>query len=59
MIIEIIAVTLLVFLITRELAGAANSEGAQRVASFLIVPTIPMLILFIVLVILRAIEIAS
>jgi hypothetical protein len=59
LIIEIIAVTLLIFLITRELAGVANSEGAQRVASFLIVPIIPMLILFIVLVVLKAIEIAS
>jgi hypothetical protein len=56
---EIVATTLFVFLITKELAGAMDSKRAQRIAKFLIVPIIPLLILFVIIVVLRAIEIAS
>lgn len=50
MILEITTITLLVFLVTKELAGVSESESAQRLASFLAVPIIPLLILFVLMI---------
>ena len=55
----IIIITLLVLLATKELAGASDSEPAQRIGSFLTVPIIPLLILFVLVVALRVTEIIS
>ena len=59
MIIGITLITLAVLLATKELAGASDSEPAQRIARFLTVPIIPLLILFVLIVALRVIEILS
>ncbi len=59
MLLGIIIITLLVFLATKELASISESESAQRIASFLVVPIIPLLILFVLLIALRVNEIIS
>ena len=59
MIIAITGIMLLVFLVTKELTRASDSESAQRVARFLTIPIIPLLILFVVMVVLRIIELAA
>jgi hypothetical protein len=59
LILEITTITLLVFLVTKELAGVSESESAQRLASFLIVPIVPLLILFVLMVALRVTEILA
>ena len=55
----VIVITLLVFLATRELVSASESESAQRLARFLTIPIIPLLILFVLIVVLRVIEILA
>ena len=55
----ITTITLVVFLAGKELAGASDSKPAQRIASFLTVPIIPLLILFVLIVALRVIEILA
>jgi len=45
----IIIITLLILLATKELAGASDSKPALRIARFLIVPIIPLLILFVLI----------
>jgi ABC-type Na+ efflux pump permease subunit len=59
LILGVVIITLLVFLAARELAGASRSESAQRVASFLAVPIIPLLIIFVLMVALRIAEIVG
>lgn len=59
MIIGIIIITLLVLLATKELAGVSDSESARRIGSFLTVPIIPLLILFVLIVALSVNEILS
>jgi len=55
----IIIITLLILLATKELAGASDSKPAQRIGSFLTVPIIPLLILFVLIVALRVTKILS
>ena len=50
MIVNIFMIILLVFLVARELASAADSDSAHRIALFLTVPIIPLLILLILVV---------
>jgi len=58
MVVSIIAVvTLLGFLITKEVAGASNSTSAQRTAKFLSAGILPMMMAFAVIVITQIIEI--
>ena len=52
-------ITLLVILATKELAGASDSKPAQRIGSFLTVPIISLLILFVLMVFLSAIGILA
>jgi hypothetical protein len=59
LILEIIIVTLVVLLATREVASTSESESAQRLASFLNVPIIPLLILFVLKVALRIAELVA
>jgi len=59
LIVGITIITLLVFLATKELATASESESAQKLASFLTVPIIPLLIVFVLMVALRVIEILA
>ena len=57
MVLDIAIVTLLVLLATKLLVDASGSEFGLRMAKFLTVPIIPLLILFVLIVALRAIEI--
>jgi peptidoglycan biosynthesis protein MviN/MurJ (putative lipid II flippase) len=41
-----VAVTLLIYLVAKQLAAVARTEFAQRLANFLTVPIIPLLIFF-------------
>ena len=59
MIIDISGVTLLTLLLTRELAGAMDSNRAKIFAKFLIVPIISLLIMFIFVVVFEAVGIIS
>ena len=54
---EIIVISFLAFLTTKELAGAMDSKRAQRLSNFLIGPITGLLILFIILSVSRVIEI--
>ena len=49
-------VIVLVFLAIKELAGSKDSKSAQRVARFLIIPIIPLLISFVLMVVFKVIE---
>jgi ABC-type Na+ efflux pump permease subunit len=53
MIFSTIVVTLLVCLVARFLAGASRIEAAQRLAEFMIVPIVPLLMIFFIVVALR------
>ncbi len=59
MTIEISGILLLSLLLTRELVGAVDSNRAQLLATFLVVPIISLLILFVFIVISTAIELVS
>ncbi len=50
-------ITLIVFLTTRELAGASNHAQPLRVARFVSVGILPLIIAFAVIVIVKIIEI--
>ena len=52
----IIIITLLVLLATKELVSIIDSEPAQRTNRFLIIPIIPLLIVFALLIALRVNE---
>ncbi len=53
----VIIITLLVYLVARMLAGVSASEAAQRLAEFLVVPIVPLVLLFLILVAFRMVEI--
>jgi hypothetical protein len=57
LILEIVTILLLVFLVARELISFSDSESALRIARFLTVPIIPLLVLFILMLTLITIEI--
>ena len=50
-------VALISFLTTKELAGATNSSSTQRLASFLSVSTLPLLMAFAVIVAVKIVEV--
>ncbi len=50
---EIAAIVLILFLAARELAGVSGSAMAERVGRYLLVPIIPLLALYAVLVVQR------
>jgi len=56
---SIIIITLVVLLATKELAGLSDSESVQRTNRFLIIPIVPPLILFVLLIALRVNEIIA
>ena len=51
MIREMIIISLLVFLVTKELAGMIDSKSSRRIATFLTFPIACLLILFVIVVI--------
>jgi hypothetical protein len=57
LVLDIAVVTLLVLLATKVLVDASGSEFSLRMAKFLTVPIIPLLILFVLIVALRVIVI--
>ncbi len=59
MILDIIIVTLAVFLATKYLAGASNSGFALRIARFLAIPITSLLILFALIVVISVTEILA
>ncbi len=48
---ERVAVVLILFLVARELTGVSGSARAERVGRYLLVPIIPLLALYAVLVV--------
>ena len=56
---EIFGITLLAFLITKELSDAMDSRRAQRLGKILMVPIISLAALFLFIVVSRVIEISS
>lgn len=57
MVVTIILITLAVMLVTKELASASHLEFAQRLATFLTVPIVSLLILFVLVIALSVAEI--
>lgn len=53
MILSITVIALLVFLATRELVSFSESGTAKRLVSFLAIPIIPLLVLFVLTIVLR------
>lgn len=53
MFLEITAIVLILFLVARELAGVSGSARAERAGRYLLVPIIPLLALYAVLLVQR------
>lgn len=57
MVVEIGVVALLILLAFRVLVESGQSESAARMSEYLIVPIIPLLIMFVIILILKTMEI--
>ena len=59
MTLDITLITLVVFLATKEITSTSDSKAAQRIARFLSVPIISLLLFFVLTVILRVPEVLA